>query len=102
MSDLATLSFQPEAYETAAEFFKQLAANGPRLGGYASPQGYTVDVVPKDGEPFTAEVLDVVADEEDGQYKLVLAEWDDAEDCGDLSKVRKLDLYDDLVRVEVC
>jgi hypothetical protein len=100
---LAVLAFQPEAHDSAAQFFRCLAANGPRVGGWVdrSGQGYTVDVVTKNARRFTAEVRDVSVGD-DGEYKLVLAEWDEKEGRGDPRKLVELDLFDELERIEVC
>jgi hypothetical protein len=100
---LAVLAFQPEALDSAAQFFLCLTANGPRVGGWVdrSGQGYTVDVLTKDGRRFTAEVRQVLTGD-DGQYKLVLAQWDENAGRGDLSRLITLDLYDELEQIEVC
>jgi hypothetical protein len=100
---LAVLAFQPEALDSAAQFFLCLTANGPRVGGWVdrSGQGYTVDVLTKDRRRFTAEVRQVLTGD-DGQYKLVLAEWDEDAGRGDRSRLVTLDLYDELERIEVC
>lgn len=99
---LAVLAFQPEALDSAAQFFRCLSANGPRVGGWVdrSGQGYTVDVLTKNGRRFTAEVIQVLTGE-DGQYKLALAEWDEDAGCGDRHKLVTLDIYDELERIEV-
>ena len=100
---LAVLAFQPEALDSAAQFFRCLAANGPRVGGWAdrSGQGYTVDATTKDGRRFTAEVRDVTVGD-DGQYNLVLAEWDENAGRGDRRKLVALDIYDEAAeRIEV-
>jgi hypothetical protein len=112
---IATLSFQAEAYESAAAFFNLLTPfsrniatmeNGlmpPVANGTDSlPQGYTVHVVTTHGDEFDAEVRDVIVDHEsDGQYKLVVWQWDDETGKGNPDIPYVLDLYDDLVRVEV-
>ena len=100
---LAVLAFQPEALDSAAQFFLCLTANGPRVGGWVdrSGQGYTVDVLTKNGRRFTAEVRQVLT-ADDGQHKLVLAEWDEHAGRGDRGRLVTLDLYDELERIEVC
>lgn len=87
MSDLATISFQPEAHDSAATAFHAI-------------KGYTVTVVPVKGEPWDAELVDVVVGT-DGQHKAILAPWDEAAGKSDRLKNRWLDLYDDIERLEV-
>lgn len=88
MSVLATIAFQPEAYDSAADAFRQI-------------QGYTVDVVPTKGERFTAELLDVIVNDHDGQYRVVLARWDEQAGRGNRNDTVTLDIYDELERMEV-
>jgi hypothetical protein len=106
---LATLAFQPEAFDSAAAFVNLLTPHRrPRaeVGALLAPvangdRGYTVTVVPVDGDAFDAEVVDIECDDSDGQYKIVLAEWDEDAGCGDRRRLRRLDIYDDLERIEV-
>lgn len=98
-SELATISFSPEAYESAATFFGHLC---PRPGG--QPQGWSITVVPAEGEPFDAEAVEVTTIEDgphEGYYALTVAPWDEEAGRGDRSQLRTFELYDDLVRVEV-
>lgn len=83
--DLAVIAFQPEAWESAGTMLYRL-------------EGWTVDVVPIEGEPFTATVGDVVYPD-GGGFKIKLRVWVD-DRPGD--EVRTLDVYDEIVRLEVC
>lgn len=110
---LAVLAFMPEAHDSAAAFLNLLTGHHrtrAKVGSLYVPvanddvsddQGYCVHVICADGAEFDAEVRDVTVDENDGQYKLVLWEWEDDADRGDPDKEHVLDIYDDLVRVEV-
>jgi len=87
--NLATIAFQPEAYDSAATTLRQL-------------QGFTVTVQPRvvsSFEPFDAELHDVIVGD-DGQYKVVLRPWDDSTDAPG-RRVVMLDIYDDIARLEV-
>lgn len=92
MTHLATLSFQPEAHDTAANAFQRVV-------------GLTVTVVPEPDAlnrfaQFDAE-LTGIAIGEDGQYKARLAPWNDEKDEPDRENEVELDLYDDILRLEV-
>lgn len=95
VSPLAVLAFQPEAYDYAAECFRRVGPQGNR------GIGLCVEVVPVQGEPFTAAMGAVEADDEDGQYKLTVYEWDEERGDGDPNKPRVFDIYDELDRIEV-
>lgn len=84
--DLATIAFQPEAHDSAADRFRGL-------------RGLTVTVVPTEGEQFDAQVHGLRLDD-DGQYRLDVRPWD--EERGEpTNEVRTLDIYDELERIEV-
>lgn len=97
-SDAACLAFQPEAFDSAAAFFHRICRE---TATSHAGQGYTVDVIPTEGEPFTAEAI-LIRVGTDGQWKLVLWEWDEDAGAGDPERERVLDIYDELDRVEVC
>lgn len=84
---LAVLAFQPEAFDGMAQVLRGVV-------------GWTVRVVPVKGEAFDAELLDVTVGD-DGQYKAVVAPWDDAADAGDRKRTQSFDIYDELVCLEV-
>lgn len=113
------MSFQSEAFESAAAFLQLICprerpadfqnATGSHWvasnGSPGRPQGYCVRVVKRDGSPaFDAEVRNVIVHEgsdSDGQYKLVLWPWEDDASGGDSTREIELDIYDDILRVEV-
>lgn len=84
----AVLAFSPEAFDTAADHFRKI-------------EGYSVDVMIKDGREFDAEVVGIRTNESSGQYELGLAPWDQEKGEGDRSRVEWRDLYDDLASVTV-
>lgn len=108
---LATIAFQPEAFESAAAFFNLLTPHGrphakvgPNLNlPVGDEPGYCVHVVETSGREYDAEVRDVTEVEKpDGTfYHLVVWEWPDEADRGDASLERVLDIYTDIDRVEV-
>jgi hypothetical protein len=104
VGDEATISFGAEAYDTAAMFFALLSPGRGQMLSQPVPnseQGFSVTVIPRDGgEPFDAELRGVDVDR-DGQYILVVWEWDEDRGRGDRSKVRRLNIYDDIERVVV-
>jgi hypothetical protein len=93
-ADLCAVAFRPDAYDTAAAALQRFTAGRRK-------QGYTIHVVPVEGEPFDAELVDLVIDEDDGKWKAQVAPWDEEEDRGDRSKMRTFDIYDELDRLEV-
>lgn len=86
---LATIAFQPEAGDTAAEFF-----------ALCTQKGYIVDAVPVHGEAFSAVPRGLNVGE-DGQWKLLLHEWDDEAGAANPDRARVLDIYDELERIEI-
>lgn len=91
---LCTIAFRPEAYDTAATTLQHFTAHGRN-------HGFTVHVVPVDGDPFDAELVDLVVDQDAGQWRAEVASWNEQQGCGDRSKMRTFDIYDDLDRLEV-
>lgn len=87
-TDICTVSFQGEAHDSAANALHAI-------------EGYTVEVFPYEGEAFTAEVLGLIIDPGSGQYRVQLAPWDREAGRGDRNRVRALDIYQDIERVEV-
>lgn len=89
-SDLCIVAFQPDAYGSAAQFLQRLK----RL---------TFDVFPTEGEKFTATLEDLEIHPDTGQWLAVLKVWagNDAEPGPD-AEVRRLDIYDEIERMEVC
>lgn len=85
---LCTIAFHAEAHDTAADSLRQIA-------------GLTVTVVPKDADPFDAELLGVWIHETSGCYVAVFAKWDAAAGRGDRSQTVTLDIYTELDRIEV-
>jgi hypothetical protein len=88
-SNLCTLAFQPEAYDSAAQALQRC-------------KGYTVDVIPTEGEQFTATLDDLIVHDETGQWCARLLVWtnDNTEPSPD-AEVRVLDIYDEIDRLEV-
>lgn len=93
-ADLCVVGFRAEAYDNAAATLQRFAAHNHE-------DGATVHVVPLDDEPFDAELCDLVVDEGDGKWKVHVAPWDGEEGRGDRTKMRTLDIYDELDRLEV-
>lgn len=85
---LATIGFQPEAHDSAAQFFQQL-------------KGWTITVVTYEGETFDAECGNVEF-AEGGDILLECWPWNEDLGSGDRSKPpRMLDIYGAIARIEV-
>jgi hypothetical protein len=94
MSDtLATIAYQAEAHDTAADALWFLA-----------DRQFNVRVIPApgtlNGHPFEATVYDVVIGD-DGQYKLQVDRRDDGRPGPTEPDIYELDIYDEIERVEV-
>lgn len=85
-TELCVIAFQGEAHDSAANAILNM-------------HGWTVDVVPAEGEPFTASIGDVCYPA-DGGTSVQLVVWND--DGEPTDEIRELDIYDELVRLEVC
>ena len=86
--NLCTIAFQSEAYDAAAVAINEM-------------RGWCVRAVPTEGEPFDAELLGTLVNERTGCYEVELAVWDEAAGRGDYSNVRRLDIYEQIERIEV-
>lgn len=84
--DLCVIAFQAEAHDSAGQAILNM-------------HGWTVDVVPVEGEPFTATVGDLCYPA-DGGTSVQLRVWNDNGEPTD--EIREFDIYDELVRLEVC
>lgn len=93
--DLATISFQPEAHQTAERFFNLLCPVPPQRN-----DGFTVTVVTTAGEKFDAEMIAIGADDS-GFLRLTVAPWIESEDRSDRDNTRSFDIYTELQRIEV-
>jgi hypothetical protein len=89
--ELCIVAFKGAAYDSAADVYRRI-------------EGWCVDVVPVNGDPFTAEVGPLAADHATGQYRATFYPWSDELGRGEREgdRVLELDIYDDIERVEVC
>lgn len=86
--DLATVSFQPDAYDSAEAALRQV-------------EDYTVKVVPVEGEAFDARLTGLVHDEH-GETVACFAPW--SETLGDVdpeASIVQLNIWHQLERIEV-
>jgi hypothetical protein len=93
-ADLCVVAFRRDAYGLAVETLERFVQKGPR-------SGVTVRVVPVEGKPFDAELVDLVIGDVDREWKARVAPRDGDSDRGDRSRILTLDIYDELGRLEL-
>lgn len=95
MSDLCTIAFQSEAFDSAANVLRSI-------------EGYTVTVITRESndplvedEQFDARLIGLTIGD-DGQYKAWFGPWDEERGAVDPdASAVVLDIYDDIERIEV-
>jgi hypothetical protein len=87
-TELCCLAFRGEAHDTAANYLRWICE-----------KQFTVEVVPTEGEPFTATALGIETDEASGEYVIRLGVW--VGDEGPRGGSRKMNIYSEIDRLEV-